>query len=123
MEPFGRTGKTGANMNVRILDKRRFIDAMKQQLTVNPMTTALVLIDMHQGHFDPEVGHIIIPEDERKRILKNSKSLIEIVRGYTIPIIHVIVNLRPIERKRRLNPFSGCAHVGERGDQTSHDAY
>jgi nicotinamidase-related amidase len=98
-------------MDVKLLDKTTFIEAMKEQLTINPKTTALVAIDMHQGHLDPEVGHNLVPEDERKRVLMNSKRLIEIMRNYGIPIIHVIVHLRPIERKHRIPPFMGFAQT------------
>jgi ureidoacrylate peracid hydrolase len=78
---------------------------MKEQLTINPRTTALIVVDMHQGHLDPTVGRMIVPEDERKRVLMNSKRLIEVMKKHKIPIIHVIVTLRPIERKHRINPF------------------
>jgi nicotinamidase-related amidase len=98
-------------MEVKISDKTKFIEAMKEHLTVNPKTTALVAIDMHQGHLDPEIATMLVPEEERKRVLTNSKKLIEIVRKYKIPIIHVIFQLRPIEKKRRYNPFSGPARI------------
>ncbi len=92
-----------------MLDRTRFIEAMKKELTINPATTALVAVDMHQGHLDPEIAMSLVPEPERKRVLTNSKRLIETARNYRIPIIHVIVNLRPVERNRRINPFMGYA--------------
>jgi nicotinamidase-related amidase len=98
-------------MNLELLDKSIFVEAMKEQLTIDSKTTALVAVDMHQGHLDPEVGHMIVPEEERKRVLKNGKRLIEIVRNFKIPIIHVIVSRRPIERKRMVNPFLVCAQI------------
>ena len=96
-------------MDVTILDRTRFIEAMKRELNINPTTTALVVVDMHQGHLDPDIAISLVPEPERKRVLTNAKRLIEIVRNYRIPIIHVIVNLRPVERNRRINPFMGYA--------------
>ena len=92
-------------MDVTLVDRSKFIQGMKEKLTVNPEKTALVAIDMHQGHLDPEIGPMLVPEEERKRVLTNSGKLIEIVRKYKIPIIHVILQLRPIETKRRFNPF------------------
>jgi biuret amidohydrolase len=96
-------------MDVRMQDKTKFIDAMKKELEIDPRTTALVVVDMHQGHLDPDIAISLVPEPERKRVLANSKRLIEIVRKCKIPIIHVIVNLRPVERNRRINPFMGYA--------------
>ena len=98
-------------MTVELLDKTKFIEAMKERLTVNPMTTVLIAVDMHQGHLDPEVATMLVPEDERRRVLTNSKRLIEIVRGYRIPIIHAVINRRPIESQRRINPFSEPARI------------
>jgi nicotinamidase-related amidase len=101
----------GGMMKVELLDKTKFIEAMKEQLTVNPRTTALIAVDMHQGHLDPEVATMLVPEDERKRVLMNSKKLIGIARGYKIPIIHAIINRRPIESQKRINPFSEPARI------------
>lgn len=98
-------------MDVKILDRTKFIGAMKEQLSLNPKTTALVAVDMHQGHLDSHVANMLVPEDERQRVLTNAKRLIEIVRKHKIPIIHVILQLRPIESKRRFNPFSKPARM------------
>lgn len=100
-------------MEVKILDRTKFINAMKEQLTVNPKTVALVAVDMHQGHLDPEIAPMLVEEDDRKRVLTNSQRLLEMVRKYGIPIIHVIFQLRPIENERRKNPFSAAAKVVE----------
>lgn len=98
-------------MEVKILDRTRFIGAMKEQLSVDPKTTALVAVDMHQGHLDPEIARILVPENERKSVLTNSKRLIEIARQYKIPIIHVIVSRRPIENRHRLHSFAEPARA------------
>ncbi len=98
-------------MEVEIGDRNKFLAAMKEQLKVNPKTTALVAIDMHQGHLDPEVGSMLVSQEECQRVLGNSQRLIEMVRRYQIPIIHVILQLRPIETRNRFNPFSGPASL------------
>lgn len=98
-------------MNGKILDRTKFIEGVKEQLTINPRTTALIAVDMHQDHLDPAVGRMIVPEDERKRVLVNSRRLLEIARKNKIPIIHIIVSLRPIESKQWINPFSRYAKM------------
>ncbi len=92
-------------MEVKILDRTKFIEAMKEQLNVDPKTTAVVAVDMHQGHLDPDMARILVPEDECKRVLTNSKKLIAIARQYKIPIIHVVVTRRPIENRQRSSSF------------------
>ena len=106
-----RFKKKEERMEIKILDKTEFIEGMKEHLTVNPKTTALVVIDMHQGHLDPEIATMLVPEEERRRVLTNSKKLIKIVRKYKIPIIHVILQFRPIEKKLRINPFRESARI------------
>ena len=98
-------------MNVEMRDKSKFISAMKEQLAIHPKTTAVVAVDMHQGHLDPEIAPMLVPEDERQRVLTHAKKLLQLVRNYEIPVIHVIFQLRPIEKKRRYSPFSGPARM------------
>lgn len=98
-------------MEVRILDKSKFIGLMKEQLSIDPKTTAIVAVDMNEAQLDPEVAIQLVPEDERKRVLTNTKRLIEIARRYRVPIIHVSITRRPIESQRRRNPFSRYSRV------------
>ncbi len=93
-------------MEIRLEDKSKFIETMKGRLAVDPKTTAIVAVDMHQGHLDPEIATMLVSEDERRRVLQNSRRLIEIARHYKIPIIHVIFQLRPIENKNKFSPFA-----------------
>ena len=101
-------------MEIKIEDKTRFIEAMKDRLTIDPRTTAIVAVDMHQGHLDPEIATMLVDEDERQRVLKNSQRLIAIARQYKIPVIHVIFQLRPIENKHKYSPFSNLARAVNR---------
>ena len=103
--------KRSKGLQIEVSDKSKFIQAMKKELTIDPTKTALVAVDMHQGHLDPKIGHLLVPEDERIRVLTNSQKLISIVRRHQIPVIHVIVNLRPVERKKRFNPFMRIAYT------------
>ncbi len=96
-------------MKIEIEDKSRFIEAMKAKLIVDPKTTAVLAVDMHQGHLDPDFGPMLVQEEERQRVLANSKKLVEIVRKYKIPIIHALFHLRPVERLRGISPFTDFA--------------
>ncbi len=92
-------------MDGRVQNRLKFIEAMKEHLTLDPKTTALVIVDMHQGHLDPGMATVLIPKDGRERVLTNAKRLIKIIRTYDIPVIHVILQLRPIENQKGFNPF------------------
>ena len=98
-------------MEVKILDRTRFLEGVKGFLEITPKTTALVAIDMHQGHLDPEVGPMLVPEEERKRVLAQAPRLIEVARKFQIPTIHVIFQQRPIENERGFNPFGKPARL------------
>jgi len=76
---------------------------MKEELIILSQKTAVVAIDMHQGHLDPTVGPMLVAEKERKKVLKKTKQLLKIVRNYEIPVIHVLFHLRPIENQRRFD--------------------
>jgi nicotinamidase-related amidase len=98
-------------MSVKLLDRTKFIETMKKHLRIDPKRTALVSVDMHQGHLDPDVATMLVPTDERTSVLKNAKRLVEIAKKHKIAIIHVILQLRPIERERATNPFSVTAEA------------
>ncbi len=108
-------------MEVKILDRTRFIDGVKELLEINPKTTALVAIDMHQGHLDPEVASMLVPEEERKRVLTQAPRLIEIARKYQIPTIHVIFQLRPIENDTGVQSLRQTCPLGQRETETGRE--
>jgi hypothetical protein len=70
------------------------------------ITTAIVAIDMHQGHLDSETATMLVDEDERQGVLKKSKRLIAIARQYKIPAIPAIFQLSPIETTHKYSLFS-----------------
>jgi hypothetical protein len=86
----------GGKMEVKILDRTRFLEGVKGFLEINPKTTALVAIDMHQGHLDPEVGIMLVPEEERKRVLTQGQRS----RSPGNTRFRPFVILRPIENDR-----------------------
>lgn len=79
------------------VDRSSMIEKLKAQLTINPRTTAVVTVDMHRGHLDPEVATMPAPKEVARRVLDNAKRFLTMARSYHIPVIHVIVVRRPIE--------------------------
>lgn len=95
-------------MSARFVDRGLMIAKLKEHLTVNPKTTAIIAIDLHRGHLDPEVATMPVPADESRRVLENTKKLFALARRYDIPIIHVILQIRQISdhlTEASINPF------------------
>jgi len=84
------------------------IAKLKEHLTINPKTTAIIAIDLHRGHLDPNVATMPVPVEEGRRVLENTKKLFALARKYGIPIIHVILQIRQISdylTEASINPF------------------
>ncbi|MEM0356935.1 MAG: cysteine hydrolase [Candidatus Bathyarchaeia archaeon] len=95
-------------MPVRFVDRSLMIAKLKEHLTVDPKTTAIIAIDMHRGHLDPNVATMPVPADESRRVLESAKKLFTLARKYGIPIIHVILQIRQISEQlteASINPF------------------
>lgn len=79
---------------IRVLDRSDYIEPLKAALEIDPKRTALVAIDMHRGHLDPEVATMPVPAAEARRVLDNAERLWTVARRFEIPIIHVVVQHR-----------------------------
>lgn len=65
-------------------------DALKQ-LARNP---AVVTIDLHRGHLDPEVATLPLPADAAAALVERTVPLLHEYRGLGVPVIHVITAYR-----------------------------
>lgn len=95
-------------MKSEMIDRSELISKMKECLSINPKSTAIIAIDMHRGHLDPKDATMPLPLEECKRVLANAKKLFTIARKYKIPIIHVILRNRRIPKigtEAAINPF------------------
>ncbi|MCS7115754.1 MAG: cysteine hydrolase [Nitrososphaerota archaeon] len=95
-------------MSAQFIDRSLMINKLKEHLSINPKRTAIIAIDMHRGHLDPEVATMHVPVDESRKVLENSKKLFALARKYGVPIIHVILQIRQISdhlTEASINPF------------------
>lgn len=95
-------------MSAQFVDRSLMIAKLKEHLTINPKSTAIIAIDMHRGHLDPEVATMPVPADESRRVLENARKLFALARKYGIPIIHVILQIRKVSNnltEASINPF------------------
>jgi nicotinamidase-related amidase len=55
---------------------------------------ALVTIDLHRGHLDPEVATLPLPADAAAALMQRTVPLVGELRALGIPVIHVITSYR-----------------------------
>jgi nicotinamidase-related amidase len=71
------------------------------RLVRNP---AVVTIDLHRGHLDPEVATLPLPADRSAALVERCRGFLDAVRAIDVPIVHVITAYR--DRPEILsNPF------------------
>jgi biuret amidohydrolase len=72
-----------------------------ERLVRNP---AIVTIDLHRGHLDPEVATLPLPADRSQALVERCRRFLDAARALEVPIIHVITAYR--DRPEILsNPF------------------
>ena len=55
---------------------------------------AVLAIDMHRGHLDPEVATLPLPADKCRKLIDRSKIFFSELRKKKIPIIHIVSQIR-----------------------------
>lgn len=57
-------------------------------------TTAILTIDMHHGHLDPEIATLPVPADRAEAVLDHAETLVTRARDAGYPILHVTTAYR-----------------------------
>ncbi len=81
------------------------LQLLNDQFDLIPSRTAIVTIDMHRGHLDPVHATMPVSDEDRERVVDSTGRLLEIARGCSIPVVHVILTLRPVESERIRSRF------------------
>jgi nicotinamidase-related amidase len=71
---------------------------------VDEVRAAVVAIDLHRGHLDPEVATMPVVAGTEERITEANRRFFERCRDEGIPIIHQLTKYRDVEEIRS-NPF------------------
>lgn len=82
--------------NVNVIDRSETLARMNQALEIDFARTAVVQIDMHIRQMDPEWS--AFPQKVAERILPNAASFLQASRDLGLPVIHVMVYQRLVER-------------------------
>jgi nicotinamidase-related amidase len=81
-------------MTPQIVDRSEMIRLVNDALTVEPKRTAVVTVDCHRGHLDPEVATMPVGPEEAARVVAGTARLLEFARGAGMGVIHVILQNR-----------------------------
>ena len=81
---------------VEIVDRSEMTDTLMEMLHMEPEKTAILTIDMHRGHLDPEVATMPASEEDAERVIKAAEDVIDFARVHGVPIIHVKLVFRKI---------------------------
>src|SRR6266849_121782 len=73
------------------VDRLQMIASLRAQLTVDPGRTAVVLVDAHRGHLDPQVATMPVPPDQARRVRERLAHLVTGARSAHVPVIHVVL--------------------------------
>ncbi|MPZ22832.1 MAG: isochorismatase family protein [Dehalococcoidia bacterium] len=95
---------------VQIEDQSEALNALNGWLQIDPQKTAIVTIDMHRGHLDPQEATLPVAPELSERVRGASKDLLTFARSKGIPVIHVILTWRPLEAYK-FNPRIDAARI------------
>jgi len=87
------------------VDRTEMIAALRAQLSVDPRRTAIVLVDAHRGHLDPQVATMPVDAEDARRVRSRLAVLVRHARQAGIPVVHVVMT------HRRL-PYPGAESMG-----------
>lgn len=76
---------------------------------IHPQSTAVVAIDMHRGHLDPEVATLPLAAERCGPVIARTAELFQELRAIGVPIIHVVTEYRE-PGEIAANPFWQAIH-------------
>src|SRR5215212_10213165 len=88
--------KEAAMSAVDIVDRSAMMDRLRGGLVLKPRETAIVTIDMHRGHLDPQIATMAATPDDSRRVIAAAEELLAFSRARGLPIIHVKLVFRRI---------------------------
>ncbi len=93
---------------MEILDRGEFIQALRSQLTVDPRRTAILAVDVHRGHLDPEIGTMPVVPADAARVRAATARLLAAARAAQVPVVYILLTYRrtmPPGLESMGNPF------------------
>lgn len=90
-----------------IVDRSEMTHRLNESLALDPRTTAVITIDCHRGHLDPEIATMPVAPEVAEGVVANTARLLGVARASGMTVIHVILQNRLIdgECEALQNPF------------------
>jgi nicotinamidase-related amidase len=85
-----------APRTVEILDRSDLVERMLDLLELEPHNTAIVTVDMHRGHLDPEIATMPTTPETAQRVIAAAKDALDFARQRKIPVIHAVLTYRKL---------------------------
>ncbi|MDQ4059982.1 MAG: cysteine hydrolase [Pseudomonadota bacterium] len=82
--------------SVEIVDRSAMTGRLRDGLVLKPRETAIVTVDMHRGHLDPEVATMAAKPEDSVRVIAAARELLDLARARGIPVVHVKLVFRHI---------------------------
>lgn len=101
-------GRDAAVGGVTPPDRRVFVEALRAQLRVDPAKAAVLAVDVHRGHLDPEVATMPVSAADARRVRAAVSRLLAGARAAGVPVIYVLLTYRrttPPGLESMGNPF------------------
>lgn len=76
---------------------------------LDPSKTAVVCVDLHRGHLDPEVATVPLPADRAARVIRDTAPFLKAIRARGVPVVHVVSQYRDSD-EIATNPFWKAIH-------------
>jgi nicotinamidase-related amidase len=70
---------------------------LNEALTINPATTAVLAVDTHRGHLDPEIATMPVAADIAHQVVATHAHLLEATKAAGIPTVFMVMHNRYVK--------------------------
>jgi nicotinamidase-related amidase len=91
-----------------LVDRDAFVRALRGQLRLDPATTAVLAVDVHRGHLDPDVATMPVSAEDARGVRAAAARLLDGARAAAVPVVYVLLTYRrtsPPGLESMSNPF------------------
>ena len=86
---------------VELEDHSELFRKQNEDLVIDPAKTAVVTIDLHNGHLDPVQATVPVGAELSARVVRGAHDVLVFAREHGLPVVHVTVTLRRIEAETK----------------------
>lgn len=80
-----------------MIDRMEMRERMNAHLRLDPAATAVLAIDTHRGHLDPEIATMPVAAEIATEVVENSRRLFAATRELGIPTAYLVMHNRTVD--------------------------